>query len=38
MEIRITVTQYVNDKVVALRLNNPGQYNNVSAMRWVCLP
>jgi len=33
MEIRMNVTQYVHDKIVALRKSNAGQYDNVSVIR-----
>ncbi|KAK9894833.1 hypothetical protein P389DRAFT_85164 [Cystobasidium minutum MCA 4210] len=33
MEIRLKVTQYVQDKIAELRKAEPGQYQNVSAIR-----
>jgi len=33
MEIRVQVTKFVHDKVVALRQAHPGQYQNVSVIR-----
>ena len=33
MEIRVKVEQYVHEKIKALRVNNKGQYENVSIMR-----
>jgi tRNA (guanine-N7-)-methyltransferase len=35
MEIRTQVTQYVADKIQALRKANEGQYQNVSVIRCV---
>ena len=35
MEIRTQVTQYVSDKIQALRKANEGQYQNVSVIRCV---
>ena len=33
MEIRVQVTQFVHDKIIALRHNNEGQYQNLSVIR-----
>ena len=33
MEIRVQVTNYVEDKIHALRIQHPGQYQNVSVIR-----
>ena len=33
MEIRVKVSDYVKDKVTALRLQHPGQYNNIACLR-----
>jgi len=33
MEIRVKVSDYVRDKITALRSNHPGQYNNVACLR-----
>lgn len=33
MEIRVQVTQYVQDRIEALRQQNEGQYNNVAVLR-----
>ena len=43
MEIRVKVSDYVHDRIVALRKANPGQYDNISvirtnAMKWVPVP
>lgn len=35
MEIRTQVTQYVADKIQALRKAHKGQYENVSVIRWA---
>ena len=42
MEIRVKVSDYVTDRIVALRSQHPGQYNNVAclrsnAMKYNCL-
>ncbi|XP_057510439.1 tRNA (guanine-N(7)-)-methyltransferase [Actinidia eriantha] len=33
MELRDKVTEYVKERILALRVANPGQYNNVSVVR-----
>ncbi|XP_046840668.1 tRNA (guanine-N(7)-)-methyltransferase-like isoform X2 [Xenia sp. Carnegie-2017] len=33
LEIRIKVSDYVKDKIVALRKENPGQYQNINVLR-----
>ncbi len=33
MEIRVKVSDYVKDRVTALRCNHPGQYNNIACIR-----
>jgi hypothetical protein len=33
MEIRVKVEEYVNQKILALRQNHPGSYDNVSILR-----
>jgi len=33
MELRVKVSQYVKDKIVALRELHPGQYNNIACVR-----
>lgn len=33
MEIRVKVEEYVNQKILALRNNHPGSYDNVSILR-----
>jgi len=33
MEIRVKVEEYVNQKILALRKNHPGSYDNVSILR-----
>ena len=33
MEIRLKVSEYVHDRIKALRILNPGQYGNVACMR-----
>nr|GLL39399.1 tRNA (guanine-N(7)-)-methyltransferase [Ipomoea trifida] len=33
MELRDKVTEYVKERIVALRANNPGQYENISVVR-----
>lgn len=33
MEIRVKVSDYVNDRILALRSQNPGQYQNVAILR-----
>ena len=33
MEIRVKVSDYVKDKVQALRTSHPGQYENISVIR-----
>ena len=33
MEIRVKVSDYVKDRIKALRLQNPGSYNNVACLR-----
>lgn len=33
MEIRVKVSDYVNDRIVALRSQTPGQYQNVAVLR-----
>lgn len=33
MEIRVKVSNYVIDRIEALRLLNPGQYNNIACLR-----
>ena len=33
MEIRVKVSDYVRDKIKALRVNHPGQYTNVGCIR-----
>ena len=33
MEIRVKVSDYVRDRVIALREQNPGQYENIACLR-----
>lgn len=33
MEIRVKVSDYVQDRILALRAGNPGEYQNVSVIR-----
>jgi len=33
MEIRVKVSDYVKDRITALRSQHPGQYNNVACLR-----
>lgn len=33
MEIRVKVSDYVTDRIAALRVQNPGQYNNIACIR-----
>ncbi len=33
MEIRVKVEEYVHERINALRLQNPGQYQNISIIR-----
>ena len=33
MEIRVKVSDYVKDRVIALRKNHPGQYQNIACLR-----
>ena len=33
MEIRVKVSDYVKDKIKALRVNHPGQYTNIACIR-----
>lgn len=33
MELRDKVTEYVKERILALRVSNPGQYRNVSVVR-----
>ena len=33
MEIRLKVSDYVRDRVVALREQNPGKYQNINCLR-----
>ena len=33
MEIRVKVSDYVRDRIIALREQNPGEYGNVSVLR-----
>lgn len=33
MEIRVKVSDYVMDKITALRAQNPGQYQNIACIR-----
>jgi len=33
MEIRIKVSDYVMDRIAALRSQNPGQYQNIACLR-----
>ena len=33
MEIRVKVSDYVKDRIVALRKNHPGQYQNIACIR-----
>ena len=33
MEIRVQVTNYVEDRIIALRQQHPGQYNNIAVLR-----
>ncbi|CAG8602593.1 22992_t:CDS:2 [Gigaspora margarita] len=33
MEIRVKVEEYVREKIIALRLQHPGQYQNISIIR-----
>lgn len=33
MEIRVKVSDYVNDRILALRSQHPGQYQNVAILR-----
>ena len=33
MEIRVKVSDYVTDRIVALRSQQPGQFNNVACLR-----
>lgn len=33
MEIRVKVSDYVNDRIIALRSQNPGQYENIACLR-----
>ncbi len=33
MEIRVKVSDYVKDRIAALRSNHPGQYNNITCIR-----
>lgn len=37
MEIRVKVSDYVMDRIKALRLQNPGQYNNIACIRTNCM-
>lgn len=33
MEIRVKVSEYVQDRIKALRLQNPGKYENIACIR-----
>ncbi|RDD44980.1 tRNA (guanine-N(7)-)-methyltransferase [Trichoplax sp. H2] len=33
MEIRVKVSDYVKERIAALRINNPGKYNNIAIVR-----
>ena len=33
MEIRVKVSDYVRDKIKALRVNHPGQFTNIACIR-----
>ena len=33
MEIRVKVSDYVKDRITALRANHPGQYQNIACLR-----
>ena len=33
MEIRVKVSDYVRDKIRALRVNHPGQFTNIACIR-----
>lgn len=33
LEIRVKVSDYVNDKIEALRVQQPGQYGNIAVLR-----
>lgn len=33
MEIRVKVSDYVNDRIEALRLQQPGKYQNIAVLR-----
>lgn len=33
MEIRVKVSNYVVDRITALRLQNPGRYQNIACLR-----
>ncbi len=33
MEIRVKVSDYVRDKISALRVNHPGQFTNIACIR-----
>ena len=33
MEIRVKVSDYVQDRITALRTNHPGQYQNIACLR-----
>ena len=35
MEIRLKVSDYVQDRIKALRLLHPGNYNNVACLRGI---
>ncbi|ODV92060.1 hypothetical protein CANCADRAFT_30330 [Tortispora caseinolytica NRRL Y-17796] len=37
MEIRVQVTQYVEDRILALRKMHEGEYNNVAVLRSNCM-
>ena len=33
MEIRVKVSDYVQDRIKALRIQHPGKYNNIACIR-----
>lgn len=33
LEIRVKVSDYVNDRIKALRVQHPGQYQNIAVLR-----
>ena len=33
MEIRVKVSDYVQDRIIALKQNHPGEYTNIACLR-----